>query len=374
MNMIDEQVLRDAMKQVANEFEISKDATERILDEARVRTKGSHSWRPATLIARHGKGRLGLAAAAAIIVVGALSIPLLLSESGVGQHRAAVFGAIPHIGPENSAAGSGFISSPVLLSPTSLSVQTGSAATPTGSKSLSGRSTSNSAISLAPKIESTGSVNLTVGKGKINTSLTKLGALATKDGGYVFSTRANASAASSAAFSSATVILQVPQHAFASLVDQVQRVGKATAVDTSSANVTGQYVNLQARIGALEASRQQYLAIMKRATSISGILAVQAQLNSLQSQIEQYQGQLNVLSHETTYATLTVSISEAGHHHVSRHESGLHKAWIDSVGGFVAGFEWLVRLAGPVLFTLLLLAAVLGLGRLGWRAARRRRI
>jgi hypothetical protein len=318
---------------------------------------------------------LGYATAAVVIVVGALSIPLLLSESGVAHQPTVVFGAL---GPEKTVTGSGFISNPGSLSPATPSgrtAQKGVTVTSTGiKKGLPGLSTLNSATSLSPKIESTGSVSVSIAKGKINTTLTKLDDFATTDGGYVFSTRANASSSGSRAFSSATLVLQVPQHAFATLVAQVQRVGQATAVNTSSANVTGKYVNLQARIGALEASRQQYLAIMKRATTISGILEVQAQLNALQSQIEQYQGQLNVLSHETTYATLTVSLGETGHHHVSHHESGLRKAWNDSVGGFVAGFEWLVRLAGPVFFTLLLLGAVLGLGRLGWRAARRRRL
>jgi hypothetical protein len=375
MNMIDEQVLRDAMAQVANEFEVSQDATNRILNEARVRKTSTKSWRAAALFARHGHNHVGMAVAAAVIAVGALSIPLLLSETGVNSNRTVVHGAI---GPEKTVAGSGFNSSPGLLSPTTLSERTtqkGATVTSTGAaKSFSGTSTSNNASDLSPKIESTGSVSLAVGKGKINASLTKLGAFASKDGGYVFSTRAYTGSTSSTAFSTATLVLQVPQHDFATLVGQVQRIGHATAVNTSSANVTGQYVDLQARIGALEASRQQYLAIMKRATSISGILEVQAQLNALQSQIEQYQGQLNVLSHETTYATLTVLLIETGQHHVSHRESGLRKAWHDSVGGFVAGIEWLIRLAGPVLFTLLLLGALLGLGRLGWRAARRRRI
>jgi hypothetical protein len=370
MNMIDEQVLRDSMKQAANEFEISKDATERILDEARVRTSSTHSWRPAALVARHGHARLGLAAAAVIIVVGALSVPLLLTESGVNDHRTVVFGAV-----EKIVSGTRYDPNTGSFVAATPSEQKGVTETSSGTtKSLSGRPSANGATDLPPKIESTGSVNLTVTKGTITTSLAKLGNLATKDGGYVFSTQANASSSGTTAFSSATVVLQVPQRAFASLVAQVQRVGHTTSVDTSSANVTGQYVDLQARIDALNASRQQYLAIMKRATSISGILEVQTQLDALQSQIEQYQGQLNVLSHETTYATLTILLGESGHHQVSRHESGLRKAWNDGVGGFVAGFEWLIRLAGPVLFTLLLLAAVLGLGRFGWRAARRRRL
>jgi hypothetical protein len=372
MSMIDEDFLRDAMRQAAGEFEISRTATDRILDEARSRTTTARSWRPPAFMARQSRGRLSLAAAALVLVVGALSIPLVLSEGGGAR-----FQAIAHVpaSTEKKISGSGYSSSDLVpysdivgeQGKTTLSVR-GTATSATGAAAA------NSASDLSPKIESNGTVDVSVAKGKINASLSTLGTLATKDGGYVFSTQANASASGSSAFSSATEVLQVPQRAFATLVTQVQRVGRATFVNTSSANVTGQYVNLQARIGALQASRQQYLAIMKRATSISGILAVQSQINTLQSQIEQYQGQLNVLSHETTYATLTVMLSETGHtSHPAHHVSGLRKAWNDSVGGFVAGFEWVIRLAGPVLFTLLLLAVLLGLGRLGWRTARRRR-
>jgi phosphoglycerol transferase MdoB-like AlkP superfamily enzyme len=114
---------------------------------------------------------------------------------------------------------------------------------------------------------------------------------------------------------------------------------------------------------------------MTKATSISDILAVQGQLNTLQSQIEQLQGQLNVLNHETTFSSLTVALTEAGHSLNAPHQrSGLEKAWHDAVSGFVAGFEWLIRISGPALFVVLLLGLVLALGRVGWRATNRRRM
>jgi hypothetical protein len=53
--------------------------------------------------------------------------------------------------------------------------------------------------------------------------------------------------------------------------------------------------------------------------------------------------------------------------------TGVDKAWHDSLHGFVAGVEWLIRIAGPLLFALLLLAALLVLGRWSWRATGRRR-
>ena len=72
--------------------------------------------------------------------------------------------------------------------------------------------------------------------------------------------------------------------------------GKTTKLTTKATDVTGQYVDLQSRIAALEASRQQYLTIMAKATTVGDVLAVQAQLDTIQSQIEQLQGQLQVLT------------------------------------------------------------------------------
>jgi hypothetical protein len=134
-------------------------------------------------------------------------------------------------------------------------------------------------------------------------------------------------------------------------------------------------VDLQARISALQVSRAQYLKIMTRTDSISGILSVQNQLNSIQSQIEQLQAQLGLLNSETTYATLTVALRQAGSPLVvTPHPgNGVDKAWHDSLHGFAAGVEWLIRIAGPLLFALLLLAALLFLGRWTWRATERRR-
>jgi hypothetical protein len=176
-------------------------------------------------------------------------------------------------------------------------------------------------------------------------------------------------------YSTGSIVLEVPVHNFSMLVDQVRHAGVATSVMTSANDVTGQYVDLQARIDALQVSRTQYLTIMSRTTSIGGILSIQDQLNSIQSQIEQLQGQLGLLNSETTYATMTVSLSVAGHQvNPPLHpRTGVNKAWHESLHGFAAGFEWLIRIAGPLLFALLVLAALLVIFRLAWRATERRR-
>ena len=57
---------------------------------------------------------------------------------------------------------------------------------------------------------------------------------------------------SSTSYSTGSIVLQVPEHNFTMLVDQVRHAGMATSVVTSANDVTGQYVDLQARISALQ--------------------------------------------------------------------------------------------------------------------------
>jgi hypothetical protein len=251
------------------------------------------------------------------------------------------------------------------------------AVVPTSSKTIgkTGSNTSEASLVTSLRVEEVGTIQLTVGGQKFQSTLTQLTDFATTDGGFVASTQSHIGTKASHSFSTGTIVLQVPERNFTMLVDQVRHAGVANSVVTSANDVTGQYVDLQARISALQVSRTQYLKIMSRTNSIGGILSVQEQLNSIQSQIEQYQAQLNLLNSETTYATLTVSLSESGHQVIAHKHpaTGVDKAWHESLHGFAAGFEWLIRIAGPLLFALLVLAALLALGRLTWRATERRR-
>ena len=91
------------------------------------------------------------------------------------------------------------------------------------------------------------------------------------------------------------------------------------------------------------------------------------------TQIEQLQGQLNLLNGQTTYSTLTVDVTEgaAPARPGPVPESGVVRAWHDSVGGFVTGVEGVIRFAGPVLFVLLCLGILWVGGRALWRRYQR---
>lgn len=81
---------------------------------------------------------------------------------------------------------------------------------------------------------------------------------------------------------------------------------KLLSAKTGSAEITGQVLDLGARIANLRATEQALQAIMAKATKISDILEVQNQLSSVQGQIEQLSTQEARLRDQASLATLTV--------------------------------------------------------------------
>ncbi len=380
MTMLDDERLRASLREAAARVDLPTDGPERILEAARAGTarnrSNARSSHPRLSMPRGLRGRAALVAAALVAVVGGVA----LVESTGGS---------PHLQTANAPATvvpsphEGASAAPPVLSPLGGSAGQRSSAPAASGSSESGPTSvtpgtsppplPGGVVGQTPKVETTGSVNLSIASGSLTTLVSHLTDLTTGVGGFVARSQLQLGAPG-AGSSYGQLVLQVPQAQFGALLGQVQQAAKVTSVSSTSTDVTGQYVDLQARITALETSRQQYLTILAQATSISDILSVQSQLDTIQSQIEELQGQLNLLDSQTTYATLTVSLSESGKPPPPPPgpRSGISSAWNAAVGGFVAGVEWLIRIAGRTLFVLFLVLALALLGRLGWREYRRR--
>ena len=374
---IDEQLLRNALHDAVRDVEPAPGAKERVLHAAvsRVAPDGDEpdadDTTPTVVAPRRRRVLLPLAAAAAVLLAAALIVSLAASRPPAGQPLS--------FGPLSQRVDG--VASPALPQNNAWSTSHSLAFTTLGAPNLAPAEASGKVLGAAPagttpatvatsaKVVAVGTIAMKVPSSKLQQVLGEFTSLAAQDGGYVASSKVNAGSGTST--STATIVLRVPQHQFGSLVTAVQRYGTPTSVVTNSSDVTGEFVDYEARIAALEASRTQYLAILARASSISDILAVQAQINDIQSQIEQLKGARNVLVNEAAYSTLTISLN-SGPGSTSARASGLATAWDDSIGGFVRGFEWVVRAAGPALFALLCLLVLFALGRLGWRATRRR--
>jgi hypothetical protein len=84
---------------------------------------------------------------------------------------------------------------------------------------------------------------------------------------------------------------------------------KVVTEHTEAVEVTGQVIDLQARITNLQASEVALQGIAERATKISDVLEVQAQLTDVRGQIEELTAQLKDLNDRAGYATLTAQFS-----------------------------------------------------------------
>ena len=220
----------------------------------------------------------------------------------------------------------------------------------TESAPAAGPATAPSAIN--DKVVKTGEMDLEVARGQVPHVLDRLIAIATLERGFVAESHSADGAAPSG-----SVTLRVPVAAFDATLAEVRRLpGKVTSQQTGAQDVTSTYVDLQARIHSLSATRASFERLLERASSIGETLAVQSRITDVQTQIEQLQGQLRVLADQATYGTLTVTVGEktktttATHHRAA----GMSRAFHRSLDRFVGGVETIVGVLGPLLLVALL--------------------
>jgi Domain of unknown function (DUF4349) len=82
---------------------------------------------------------------------------------------------------------------------------------------------------------------------------------------------------------------------------------KVVAEQTQSAEVTGQVLDLGARIANLQATERALQAIMDKAIKISDVLDVQSQLTGVRGQIEQLETEKKHLEEQSAFGTLDVT-------------------------------------------------------------------
>ena len=111
----------------------------------------------------------------------------------------------------------------------------------------------------------------------------------------------------------AYITIRIPSERFDQAVAQFRQLGTVKALTTSTEDVTGQVVDLRARLRHYRAVEARLLTFLDKATSVGSALAVQNRIDETQLQIEELQAQLKQLNETVTYSTLSISMSEKGH-------------------------------------------------------------
>jgi hypothetical protein len=220
-----------------------------------------------------------------------------------------------------------------------------------------------------PQVIRTAQLTISVGAGLFDTKLAALRTVVEQEQGYIAGTDAQSNPASNDTIRTGVITFMVPAAKFDETVDLLAKMGKLQNEHISGNDVSAQYVDLQARLANMMAQRDAMLVLLKRAQSISDIIAVQTQIGQITGQIEQLKGQIQYIEHNTSFSTVTVNLFESGAPvQAQRQDSwGFATALSDAAHNFVTTVNYVITglgAIGPVL-------VLLGLGYLLWRRSGR---
>ncbi len=220
-------------------------------------------------------------------------------------------------------------------------------------------------VDLGNRIVRTATVDLGVGKDRLNDTINRATDVVTRAKGIYVGSSTSVPDGSPA---SGQVTFRVPVDAFEAVLRELKALGTYRGEQSSTDDVTSQYIDLNGQLAAWRAQERVYLRLLDRAKSVADVIAVQNQLQQVQSNIERLQGQVDHLEDQSSFSTIVLQLSEPGAAGPAREPAGrLARAWATAVNGL--GVMAAAVLVGVVwLFPVVILA---GLILLGIRAARR---
>ena len=168
----------------------------------------------------------------------------------------------------------------------------------------------------------TGTLDLEVANGQVAQAAGRVTAITQAFGGYVVSSEYSSSGSpvplqaplvplpSPPGGPYVVATVRIPAASYDQAIASFSRLGRVQDLSTSAQDVTGQYVDLSARLSHYQAVEQRLLAFLARTTTVGQALAVQERIDATQLTVEELTGELKALRETVVYSTLTVSISE----------------------------------------------------------------
>ena len=213
----------------------------------------------------------------------------------------------------------------------------------------------------------TGDLTVYVGKGDVPGAAAQVTSLTSGFGGYVLNSQMSTSVDDQKPYAAITV--RVPARSYEAAIARFGELGEVKSLNTGTDDVTGQVVDIQARLKHYRAVERRLLSFLQKATSVDEALNVQERIDATQLQVEELEAQMKSLREQTSYGTLTVSITEKPKDVTpAKDRNEFLQTLVDSGNLIVAGFEAiLLAIAALLPF----LAVFGGLGYVLYRTARR---
>lgn len=111
---------------------------------------------------------------------------------------------------------------------------------------------------------------------------------------------------------SASLTLRIPSNTLDRTLAELKKLGTVNYVSLSSADVTQQTVDLDARITSLRTSVDRLLDLMSKATTTADLITIENALAERQSELEGLTSQRGFLADQIEYSTITLDLTAEG--------------------------------------------------------------
>lgn len=161
----------------------------------------------------------------------------------------------------------------------------------------------------------------------------------------------------------ANYTVRVPVENYRAFLAAVGEAGSVLDMNETAENITSSYIDVQARLSALEAQRDRLNDLADRAETTADLLEIESQLSDVQYQLENYTRQLKNMDQQVSYSTVDIRLSEVatltptGTTFGERVADAFAGGWQGFVA-FLQGFVLAVIYLWPVLMVAGIIAAV----------------
>jgi hypothetical protein len=105
-----------------------------------------------------------------------------------------------------------------------------------------------------------------------------------------------------------TLIVRVPTNGFQNTIDSISKsVEYFDSKSISSKDVTEEFIDLEARLGAKRVLETRYLQLLSKAKNVKEMLEIERELSSIREEIEAKQGRLKYLNNKVALSTINIT-------------------------------------------------------------------
>jgi len=109
----------------------------------------------------------------------------------------------------------------------------------------------------------------------------------------------------------ARISILVPKESFEELIQDINDVGsKVTSENISSADVTEEFVDIEARLSVMRETENRFITLFSETSSVEEVLTVEKELMRLRGDIDSLEGRMQYLNKTTNNSVLNVNLTE----------------------------------------------------------------